>query len=47
MGASLKDVGFNWGVLLGLTAVYFMMAIISMEKQYNRPKPFIPQDRNI
>jgi ABC-2 type transport system permease protein len=39
MGASLKDVGFNWGILLGLTAIYFMMAVISMEKQYNRPKP--------
>ena len=37
MGSSLKDVGFNWGILLGLTAVYFMLAVISIEKQYNRP----------
>ncbi len=35
MGASLKDVGFNWGVLLGLTVVYFMVAVISVERQYN------------
>ncbi len=35
MGASLKDVGFNWGVLLGLTVVYFMAAIISVGRQYN------------
>jgi len=34
MGASLKDVGFNWGVLLGLTVVYFMAAVISVERQY-------------
>lgn len=36
MGASLKNVGFDWGVLLGLTAIYFMVAVISVEKQYNK-----------
>jgi len=33
--ASLKDVGFNWGVLLGLAAVYFLLAVVSAERQYN------------
>ena len=34
MGASLKDIGFDWGVLLGLTAVYFFLAVISVQRQY-------------
>jgi ABC-2 type transport system permease protein len=34
-GASLKDVGFDWGVLLGLTMFYFLLAII-FEKQHNK-----------
>lgn len=41
MGASLKDVGTSWGILLGLTALYFMLAVIFMEKQYNRPEDAI------
>ncbi len=34
MGASLKDIGFDWGVLLGLTVVYFFLAVISVQRQY-------------
>ena len=36
MGASLKNVEFNWGVLLGLTVVYFILAVISVERQHNK-----------
>jgi len=36
MGASLKDVGLSFGVLLGLTAVYFILAVISQKKQVNK-----------
>lgn len=36
MGASLKDVGLNFGVLLGLTAVYFILAVISQKRQVNK-----------
>ncbi len=36
MGASLKEVGFNWGVLLGLTAVYFLLALLSAKRQHSR-----------
>ena len=34
MGASLKDIGFDWGVLLGLTVAYFFLAVISVQRQY-------------
>ena len=34
MGASLKDIGFDWGVLLGLTVVYFFLAVVSVQRQY-------------
>jgi len=34
MGASLKNIGFDWGVLLGLTVVYFFLAVISVQRQY-------------
>jgi ABC-2 type transport system permease protein len=34
MGASLKDIGFDWGILLGLTVVYFFLAVISVQRQH-------------
>jgi ABC-2 type transport system permease protein len=34
MGATLKEVGFNWGILLGLTAIYFLLAVLSAKRQY-------------
>lgn len=37
MGASLKDVGDSWGMLLGLAAVYFILAVLSLARQYPPP----------
>jgi len=36
MGASLKDVSYNWGVLLVLTLIYFGLAFVSIKKQYTK-----------
>ena len=36
MGASLKDVSSNLGILLGLVAVYFLLAVFSTGRQYRR-----------
>ena len=35
MGTSLKDIRFDWGILISLTAIYFILAVIFTWKQYN------------
>jgi ABC-2 type transport system permease protein len=33
-GASLKDIGYDWMVLIILTIIYFILAVIAMKNQY-------------